>query len=81
MAKQARLFKLSNEDKARLGDELAGVVIEIRNVEAEKSDVAKEFRDKIEGLYERAGKLAATLQGSELECATGSKGDGAEATA
>ena len=79
MAKQARLFKLSNEDKARLGDELAEVVIEIHSVEAEKAEVAKEFRDKIEALYERAGKLAATLRGAEPE--ESGKAPGAEAAA
>lgn len=65
MPKQSRLFKLADEDKVKLGDELAGVIIKVGQLEIEKADVTKDFKDRIDALYERAGKLAATLSGSE----------------
>jgi hypothetical protein len=55
------LFKLTADDKARLGSRLAKKVRDLELLESEKADVVKDFNDRIKAMQEEIGKLADTL--------------------
>ena len=63
--KQEPMFKLTTEDKARLGEELAQLENHLVEAETRKKDAVKEFNEEIEGIRERIGKVAATINQGE----------------
>lgn len=80
MAKQEALFKLTVDDEARLGKELAQCYNELLAEEADFDDAKAAHKERVEGIQERIDRLASTLnQGATHEPAGG--GDSAAATA
>ena len=67
MAKQDTMFKLTMQDKAKLGGELAQLENELVGAEESKKAAAKDWNETIEGIKERIGKIAATINQGEAE--------------
>jgi hypothetical protein len=75
------LFKLTDEDKRRLGERLARKVRDLELLEAEKADVVKDFNDRIKAMQEEIGKLADTLNQGSSSAPLDDDGEAAEARA
>ena len=61
------LIKLSQEDKLRLGEELAQLEGELECEVEFKKQAADGFNERIKGIEERISKIAATLRSGEAQ--------------